>query len=147
MLTYPTVDKLQQLRYAGMAKALAERLDAPEVDALSFAERPGLLVDCELTGRPLAPAPPTGCAMPGSSVEPASRHRLRHCRGPDVSRLLRELATVEAACIGRVIGWLTHASPPGGAADRATVSPAFAWHAPPIRASSRSSSTAGHRSA
>ena len=51
MLTHPTVDKLQQLRCAGMAKALAEQLDAPEVDALSFEERLGLLVDRELTER------------------------------------------------------------------------------------------------
>ena len=54
MLTHPTVDKLQQLRCAGMAKALAEQFDAPEVDALSFEERLGLLVDRELTERPLA---------------------------------------------------------------------------------------------
>ena len=46
MLTHPTVDKLQQLRCAGMAKALAEQFDAPEVDA-----RLGLLVDRELTER------------------------------------------------------------------------------------------------
>ena len=51
MLTHPTVDKLQQLRCAGMAKALSEQLDAPEVDALSFEERLGLLVDRELTER------------------------------------------------------------------------------------------------
>ena len=51
MLTHPTVDKLQQLRCAGMAKALAEQFDAPEVDALSFEERLGLLVDREFTER------------------------------------------------------------------------------------------------
>ncbi len=51
MLTHPTVDKLQQLRCAGMARALAEQLDAPEVEALSFEERLGLLVDRELTER------------------------------------------------------------------------------------------------
>ena len=51
MLTHPTVDKLLQLRCTGMAKALAEQLDAPEVDALSFEERLGLLVDRELTER------------------------------------------------------------------------------------------------
>ncbi|MCY4075107.1 MAG: AAA family ATPase, partial [Acidobacteria bacterium] len=43
MLTHPTVDKLQQLRCAGMAKAFAEQLDSSEVDALSFEERLGLL--------------------------------------------------------------------------------------------------------
>ena len=51
MLTHPTVDKLLQLRCAEMAKALAEQLDAPEVEALSFEERLGLLVDRELTER------------------------------------------------------------------------------------------------
>ena len=51
MLTHPTVDKLQQLRCAGMAKALAEQLDSTELDALSFEERLGLLVDRELTER------------------------------------------------------------------------------------------------
>ena len=51
MLTHPTVEKLQQLRCAGMAKALAEQVDSSEVDALSFEERLGLLVDRELTVR------------------------------------------------------------------------------------------------
>ncbi len=51
MLTHPTVDKLQQLRCAGMAKALAEQFDSSEVEALSFEERLGLLVDRELTER------------------------------------------------------------------------------------------------
>lgn len=51
MLTHPTVDKLHQLRCAGMAEALAEQLNSPEVEALSFAERLGLIVDRELTER------------------------------------------------------------------------------------------------
>ena len=51
MLTHPTVDKLQQLRCAGMAKAFAEQLDSSGVDALSFEERLGLLVDREVTER------------------------------------------------------------------------------------------------
>ena len=51
MLTHPTVEKLQQLRCAGMAKALAEQFDSSEVEALSFEERLGLLVDRELTER------------------------------------------------------------------------------------------------
>ena len=51
MLTHPTVDKLHQLRCAGMAAALAEQLGSPEVDALSFEERLGLIVDRELTER------------------------------------------------------------------------------------------------
>ena len=51
MLTHPTVDKLQQLRCAGMAQALVEQLDSSEVVALSFEERLGLLVDREITER------------------------------------------------------------------------------------------------
>ena len=51
MLTHPTVDKLHQLRCAGMAKALAEQLGSPEIDALAFEERLGLIVDRELTER------------------------------------------------------------------------------------------------
>ena len=51
ILTHPTVDKLHQLRCTGMAKALAEQFASPEVDALSFEERLGLLVDRELTER------------------------------------------------------------------------------------------------
>ena len=51
MLTHPTVDKLQALRLHGMAKALSEQLHMPEITALSFEERFGLLVDRELTER------------------------------------------------------------------------------------------------
>ena len=51
MLTHPTVDKLHQLRCTGMATALAEQLGSPQVEALSFEERLGLIVDRELTER------------------------------------------------------------------------------------------------
>jgi DNA replication protein DnaC len=51
MLTHPTLDKLQALRLHGMAKALSEQLPLPEISALSFEERFGLLVDRELTER------------------------------------------------------------------------------------------------
>ncbi len=51
MLNHPTLDKLQQLRCAGMARAFAEQLGATDLDALSFEERLGLLVDRELTER------------------------------------------------------------------------------------------------
>ena len=51
MLPHPTVDKLHQLRCAGMAKAVAEQLGSPEVEALTFEERLGLIVDRELTER------------------------------------------------------------------------------------------------
>ena len=51
MLTHPTIDKLHQLRCAGMAAALAEQLHSPQYEALSFEERLGLLADRELTLR------------------------------------------------------------------------------------------------
>ena len=51
MLIHPTIDKLHQLRCTGMATALAEQLGSPALDALSFEERLGLLVDRELTER------------------------------------------------------------------------------------------------
>lgn len=51
MLTHPTVDTLQALRLHGMAKALSEQLQMPDITTLSFDERFGLLVDRELTER------------------------------------------------------------------------------------------------
>lgn len=51
MLTHPTLDKLHTLRLAGMAKAFQEQLDMPDIDALSTAERIGLMADRELTER------------------------------------------------------------------------------------------------
>ena len=51
MLHHPTVDKLQALRFTGMLKALQEQQHLPDIDALSFEERLGLLVDREITER------------------------------------------------------------------------------------------------
>lgn len=51
MLKHPTLDKLNALQFTGMAKALAEQLKMPDIEALSFEERLGLLVDRELTER------------------------------------------------------------------------------------------------
>lgn len=51
MLHHPTVDKLQALRFTGMLKALQEQQQLPDIDALSFEERLGLLVDREITER------------------------------------------------------------------------------------------------
>src|SRR5499425_2340253 len=51
MLTQPTLDKLQTLRLAGMYQALVEQLQMPDIAALTFEERLGLLVDRELTER------------------------------------------------------------------------------------------------
>jgi hypothetical protein len=51
MLNHPTREKLLALRLTGMAKAFSEQRDLPESQALSFAERLGLLGDREMTVR------------------------------------------------------------------------------------------------
>ena len=51
MLTQPTLDKLQTLRLHGMYHALVEQLHMPDIAALTFEERFGLLVDREITER------------------------------------------------------------------------------------------------
>ena len=51
MLTHPTLDKLQALKLTGMAQALSEQMTLPDITALSFEERLGLLVDREMTER------------------------------------------------------------------------------------------------
>jgi DNA replication protein DnaC len=51
MLTHPTEQRLEALGLAGMAKALEEQRRQPDVAALSFEERLGLLVDREAIDR------------------------------------------------------------------------------------------------
>ncbi len=51
MLAHPTLDKIEQLRLFGMAKALREQQQNQKANALSFEERLGLIVDRELTER------------------------------------------------------------------------------------------------
>jgi len=51
MLTQPIFDKLQQLRFYGMFKALEEHMQMPDIDKLGFEERLGLLLDREMTVR------------------------------------------------------------------------------------------------
>jgi hypothetical protein len=51
MLTHPTLDKLQTLPLTGMEQALVEQLQIPDIAALTFEERFGLLVDRECTER------------------------------------------------------------------------------------------------
>jgi len=51
MLNHPTLDKLQALRFTGMVKALTEQAAMPDIEALSFEERLGLLIDREMTER------------------------------------------------------------------------------------------------
>ena len=49
MLRHPTIETLQTLKLTGMATALAEQLEMPAVQSLSFEARLGLLVDRERT--------------------------------------------------------------------------------------------------
>jgi DNA replication protein DnaC len=51
MLYQPTIEKLHELRFFGMAKALQEQAEMPQCDALSFEDRFALLVDREATER------------------------------------------------------------------------------------------------
>ena len=51
MLNHPTLDKLNTLKFTGMAKALSEQMALPEIEQLSFEERLGLLADREMTVR------------------------------------------------------------------------------------------------
>jgi len=51
MLNHPTLDKLNALKFTGMAKALTEQMTLPGIEQLSFEERLGLLVDREMTVR------------------------------------------------------------------------------------------------
>ena len=51
MLNHPTLDKLETLRFNGMAMALTEQMAVPDIEDLSFEERLGLLVDREMTER------------------------------------------------------------------------------------------------
>jgi hypothetical protein len=41
MLNHPTLDKLQALKFTGMAKALSEQMALPEIEKLAFEERLG----------------------------------------------------------------------------------------------------------
>lgn len=45
MLNHPTLDKLQALKFTGMASALAEQMKTPDIEELAFEERLGLLID------------------------------------------------------------------------------------------------------
>ncbi len=51
MLIHPTLEKLKSLKFTGMANALAEQLNMPDINSLAFEERLGLLIDREMTER------------------------------------------------------------------------------------------------
>ena len=45
MFNHPTYERLTQLRLFGMVQALTEQAQTPDLQALTFEERLGLLVD------------------------------------------------------------------------------------------------------
>ena len=47
MLLHPTISKLEQMRLGGMAAALRDQLDTPDIEAMPFLDRLGLMVDHE----------------------------------------------------------------------------------------------------
>ncbi|MXY07579.1 MAG: AAA family ATPase [Rhodothermaceae bacterium] len=47
MLIHPTLSKLEQMRLGGMATALRNQLETPDIEAMSFMDRLGLMVDHE----------------------------------------------------------------------------------------------------
>lgn len=51
MLHQPLLDQLQELKLTGLRQASQEQLQMPDIDALSFTDRLGLLVDRERTER------------------------------------------------------------------------------------------------
>ena len=51
MLKHPTIDKLHALRLSGMASALTQQQNNPDIEALGFEERLGLLVEREASER------------------------------------------------------------------------------------------------
>ncbi len=51
MLNTPTLEKLKEIKFFGMAKAFEEQLASTNYDSLCFEERLGLLVDREATDR------------------------------------------------------------------------------------------------
>ena len=51
MLMHPTIEKLESLRFTGMAKAFREQSEMENIDSLGFAERLGLLLDREVSER------------------------------------------------------------------------------------------------
>ena len=49
MLTQPTIEKLNSMKLVAMARAFADQLQCPDMTALSFEERFGLIVDYQMT--------------------------------------------------------------------------------------------------
>jgi len=51
MLIHPTIDKLESLRFNGMAKALREQMQMEDIGEMTFEERLGILLDRETVER------------------------------------------------------------------------------------------------
>lgn len=49
MLTQPTLDKLNSMKLSAMARAFSDQMQAPDMAALTFEERFGLIVDYQMT--------------------------------------------------------------------------------------------------
>ena len=49
MLTQPTIEKLNAMKLAAMAKAFADQMQCPDITQLTFEERFGLIVDHQVT--------------------------------------------------------------------------------------------------
>jgi len=91
MMNHPTLEKLTELRLGGMKEALCEQQDMPDIDALDFEERLGLLVDREITARDdrrLKTRLRTARLRQQAAIEDLD---YRHPRGLDKS-LMRDLA-------------------------------------------------------
>ncbi|MHB0889586.1 IS21-like element helper ATPase IstB [Acidithiobacillus sp.] len=98
MLNHPTYDTLTRLRLHGMAQALTEQARLPDVEALTFEERLGLLLDREQAERHNRQ---TSSRLRRARLkQPAIAEDIdyRHSRGLDKA-LFRELLT--GAWIGR----------------------------------------------
>lgn len=91
MLNSPTLERLDDLRLVGMARALREQIGTPDIEQLGFDERLGLLVDREASER--ASRQLKRRLTHASLRQAASMHDIdyRKTRGLD-KRLMLELA-------------------------------------------------------
>ncbi len=51
MLTHPTIEQLEKLRFYGMADALRDQLNHPGIEQVAFMDRLGEMVDREANRR------------------------------------------------------------------------------------------------
>lgn len=101
MLAHPTHERLIALGLTGMAKAFEEQRRSPDLDALSFEERIGLLVDREAAERDtkrlttrlkFAALRQSACVEDVDLRTPYRPRRLRSARRRRLDRPPRELA-------------------------------------------------------